>query len=292
MKYYKAMNKDMSCRGFQYEIGGIYELPKDVKLELCQNGFHFCDILSSCFKYYFKDECIICEIEPLGKIIHDKNENKLVTDKIKIVRQLSDEEIKKEQYVIQDGIEIIGDGCFYKCTDLKEITIPNSVTYIGKNAFAYCTDLKEVNIPDSVIYIGNDCFVHCTDLKEVNIPDSVTSIGCGAFWDCCNLKEIIIPDSVTYIVYGAFWGCNSLENINIPNSVTYIGKNAFYNCTSLKSITILNAFNYIDEFAFYGCKNLEKIYVPKNFDIKIFDTYMLDDNIKLLDQVEIVRIEK
>ena len=246
MKYYKAMNKDFTCRDFQYEIGGVYELPKDTVLALGLNGFHFCDILANCFQHYIKDDCIICEIEPLGNIIYDDYNNKLVTDRIKIVRQLSDEEIEKEQFIIQDGIEMI----------------------------------------------GNDCFAYCTSLKKINIPNSVTCINDGAFWCCNNLKEINIPDSVTYIGKDAFYDCESLEKITISNNIRYIGLDVFYNCTSLKSITILNAFNYIDEFAFYGCKNLEKIYVPNNFDIKIFDTYMLDDNIKLLDQVEIVRIEK
>ena len=223
MKYYKAMNKDFSCRGFQYEIGGIYELPKDTVLVLGLNGFHFCDILANCFNYYSKSRCVICEVEPLGNVIHDEHNNILVTDKIKIIRQLSNEEIEKEQYIIQDGIEMVGFSAFYDCTNLKEINIPNSVTYIN-----YC----------------------------------------------------------------AFCLCKSLEKITISNSVTYIDTYAFYNCTSLKSISIHNAFTYIGENTFYGCENLEKIYVPKNFDINVFNTHRINGKIKLLDKVEIVRIEK
>ena len=244
MKYYKAMNKDMSCRGFQYEIGKTYNLRRNQNLELCKRGFHFCDILANCFNYYEKYNSIICEVEPLGRIIHSGNENKLVTDRIKIVRQLSNEEIKKEQYVIQDGIEMVGDDCFAYCTDLKEIIIPDSVPYIGNGAFYGCRNLKKINIPNSVTYIGDWCFAYCTDLKE----------------------------------------------INIPNSITYIGTYAFYNCISLKSISIPNAFTYIGDSAFYNCKNLKKIYVPNNFDINVFNTCIFDDNIKLLDRVEIVRI--
>ena len=290
MKYYKAMNKDFTCQDFQYEIGGIYELSKNVELELCKNGFHFCDILANCFNYYDIDSCIICEVEPLGKVIHDENENKLVTDKIKIVRQLSNEEIKKEQYVIQDGIEMVGDDCFYNCTGLKEITIPNSVTYIGRYVFCNCRNLESITIPNGVTYIEYRTFADCTSLKSITIPDSVTHIGCSVFNGCTNLKSITIPNSVTSISNCAFYNCTSLESITIPDGVTYIEYRTFEGCISLKSISILNAFNYIDEFAFYGCKNLEKIYVLKNFDINVFNTCIIDDNIKLLDQVEIVRI--
>ena len=37
MKAYKGFDKDMKCRGFQYEVGRTYEEPKAV---LCASGFH------------------------------------------------------------------------------------------------------------------------------------------------------------------------------------------------------------------------------------------------------------
>ena len=56
---YKGMNSDMTCRGFQYEIGKAY---KTDKAELCNCGFHAClsplDVLYYYSKYrnsrYFK----------------------------------------------------------------------------------------------------------------------------------------------------------------------------------------------------------------------------------------------
>ena len=327
MKYYKAMNKDMSCRGFQYEVGGIYELPKDVELELCQNGFHFCDILANCFKYYNQDDRIICEIEPLGRIIHSENENKLVTDKIKIVRQLSNEEIEKEQYVIQDGIEMIGDGCFYNCTDLKEITIPNSVTYIGNyNAFYGCKNLEKINIPNSVTCINGGAFWCCESLKEITIPDSVTYIGKKVFYGCNSLKNIFvdknnknysslngvlfnkdktkiicypsgktlshydIPNSVISIDIDAFEDCTFLKNIILSNNVAFVENWAFLNCISLKEITIPDSVTYIGIEAFYNCTSLKKIYISNNFNINLLDSCMLSTWGKVLSQAEIVRI--
>ena len=49
---YKGMNSDMSCKGFQYEIGKTY---KTDKAELCKCGFHAClnplDVLDYYPKY-------------------------------------------------------------------------------------------------------------------------------------------------------------------------------------------------------------------------------------------------
>ena len=40
MKAYKAFNADLTCRGFQYEIGKTYTI--DEKHEQCVAGFNAC----------------------------------------------------------------------------------------------------------------------------------------------------------------------------------------------------------------------------------------------------------
>ena len=40
VKSYKGFNKDMTCRGFQYEEGKEYETDK---AEVCETGFHACE---------------------------------------------------------------------------------------------------------------------------------------------------------------------------------------------------------------------------------------------------------
>ena len=47
--YYKGFNKDMQCRGFQYEEGKTYETDK---ASLCQEGFHACECPLDVFRYY------------------------------------------------------------------------------------------------------------------------------------------------------------------------------------------------------------------------------------------------
>ena len=99
MKGYKAFNANWKCRDFQYEIGQTYELPKGQKLEMCRCGFHFCKNPIDVFGYYpFSDNTLLAEVEALGEI---KQEGiKFVTDKIKIVREFTREEL---QALIRDG---------------------------------------------------------------------------------------------------------------------------------------------------------------------------------------------
>ena len=50
MKVYKATDKDMKCRGFQYELGKTAEVEGDIKL--CKNGLHACEMPLDVLGYY------------------------------------------------------------------------------------------------------------------------------------------------------------------------------------------------------------------------------------------------
>ena len=83
MKGYKAFNKDMTCRGFQYEEGKTYE---ESKAECCESGFHFCENPLDVLKYYNLCESEFAEVEVLGEV-HKRsksNDTKAATTKIKI----------------------------------------------------------------------------------------------------------------------------------------------------------------------------------------------------------------
>ena len=92
MKGYKVFKSDWTCRGFQYEVGKTYEMKEGPVC--CKRGFHFCGKLIYCFNYYdFDSENKVAEIEALGAIDDDGNEEKYCTNKIKIIRELSWHEV-------------------------------------------------------------------------------------------------------------------------------------------------------------------------------------------------------
>ena len=89
---YKGFDKDLKCRGFQYEVGKEYELPEGEEPELCKQGFHACDSPLNVFEYYFLDDnaqfARFCEVEQSGVVKKDKNGEKNVSSKIKIKAEL------------------------------------------------------------------------------------------------------------------------------------------------------------------------------------------------------------
>ena len=51
---YKILNEDLTCRDFKFDIsqGVVNHLGNDEPLELCKNGFHFCEHPSGVWAYY------------------------------------------------------------------------------------------------------------------------------------------------------------------------------------------------------------------------------------------------
>ena len=92
MKGYKAFNSDLTCRGFQFEIGKTYE--HEGEIEPCKSGFHFCKNLADCYKFYnMSDETRICKVEAVGNIKTD-DEVKYCTDKITILSEVKKPRLK------------------------------------------------------------------------------------------------------------------------------------------------------------------------------------------------------
>ena len=86
MKTYKGFNKDMTCRGFQYEEGNEYET--DVA-EVCSSGFHACEYPLDCFNYYSPNISVYHEVEQDGEISKHDSDTKVVSTKIKVGVRLS-----------------------------------------------------------------------------------------------------------------------------------------------------------------------------------------------------------
>ena len=102
VKGYKVFNPDWTCRGFQYEVGKIFE--EDVTPCTCDRGFHFCERASDCFQYYqFNPENKVAEVVALGEI--DSDGTKSCTNKIQIVREVPWDELLR---IVNEGKNCTG----------------------------------------------------------------------------------------------------------------------------------------------------------------------------------------
>ena len=85
------------------------------------------------------------------------------------------------------------------------------MTEIGEYCFYGCSSLENVILPENLNLILDFAFLECSSLKEIIIPNKVTQIWGEAFKDCTNIKTLVIGNSVNYIGLQAFLNCG-LEN--------------------------------------------------------------------------------
>ena len=86
MKAYKGFNKDMTCRGFQYEEGKTYETDT---AKLCDSGFHACENPLDCFGYYSPGQSVYHEVDIEDNGERNADDTKVVGKKITIGAELS-----------------------------------------------------------------------------------------------------------------------------------------------------------------------------------------------------------
>ena len=85
IKSYKGFNKDMTCRGFQYEEGKEYE---EETADACHSGFHACEYPLDCLGYYSPNESVYHEVEQNGEFDRGEDDSKVASTKIKIGARL------------------------------------------------------------------------------------------------------------------------------------------------------------------------------------------------------------
>ena len=104
IKGYKVFNSDWTCRGFQYEVGKIFE--EDVTPSCCDRGFHFCLKASDCFNYYkFCSDNKVAEVVALGDVDYADANTKCCTNRIRIVREIPWDEVLR---IVNEGKDCTG----------------------------------------------------------------------------------------------------------------------------------------------------------------------------------------
>ena len=93
IRAYKAFNNDLTCIGFQYEVGKEYHHKGELKM--CCAGFHACPKLVDCFSFYpfSETKTRVAEVLVWGKVEHEANAAKLCASNIKVVRELTWNEV-------------------------------------------------------------------------------------------------------------------------------------------------------------------------------------------------------
>lgn len=212
------------------------------------------------------EEIPVVEIAGLGTGVYNENAHNevktiVIPDTVKEICDFSDWK-SLENVKLSNSIEVLPMFTFMGCTNLSEVTIPDSIKSIGGYIFGKFDSLSKLD--------------DAAPVKKLVIPDSVIEIDGAAFSGCYYLEEIKLSKNIKEIPGAAFKGCISLKSIDIPDGVTKISDEAFYLCNSLKEINIPSSVKYIDDGAFVGCASLEELVIPEGVE-KLDDVFCIHD---------------
>jgi hypothetical protein len=175
---------------------------------------------------------------------------------------------KKEEIVtitIADDVKEIPPKLFEDCQKLTTVKFGkgSKLSNIGECAFKGCTELCNITLPNTVVTIGKLAFSNCKMPDVFTLPDLVNEIEEGTFM-LTKITTFKFGDkSQLKTIQGrAFGGCVKLLTIKLPNTVTDIGNDAFLNCRELTEFTVPDSIINIGEYSFFNCITLSKISLP------------------------------
>lgn len=127
------------------------------------------------------DNSIIREIriDEKNPFILEENQMILSTDRKEVCAYANGNEA--DVLTVPEGVEILGEQCFYNSDNLREVLLPSSLKEIGAGAFSESTNLSKIIIPEGTESIRVNAFSDCENLAYADIPPSVNQIEGWAF---------------------------------------------------------------------------------------------------------------
>lgn len=136
---------------------------------------------------------------------------------VKAIGKMAFKGKKIKSVVLNEGLEVIGNGAFAGITTLEKINFPSTLNKIDDMAFVK-TSLKELQLNEGLQVIGKRAFSNCSSLQKINLPNSLTKISDNAFEKCKISNDILFGENLGHVGHKVFSGNKGTINISISKS--------------------------------------------------------------------------
>ncbi|MGP9973583.1 DUF7666 domain-containing protein, partial [Pseudomonas aeruginosa] len=84
---YKGFKQDLTCRGYQFEIGGTYK--HEGEIEACASGFHSCEYPLDVFGYYAPGDSRFAIVKASGQLSRHDDDSKIASATLVVEAEIS-----------------------------------------------------------------------------------------------------------------------------------------------------------------------------------------------------------
>ncbi|MDS9482517.1 hypothetical protein RMH78_03255 [Pseudomonas aeruginosa] len=84
---YKGFKQDLTCRDYQFEIGGTYK--HDGEVEACASGFHSCEYPLDVFGYYAPGDSRFAIVKASGQLSRHDDDSKIASATLVVEAEIS-----------------------------------------------------------------------------------------------------------------------------------------------------------------------------------------------------------
>ena len=123
-----------------------------------------------------------------------------------------------ESVTLNEGLEIINDNAFYRCSSLKEITIPSTVKYVMR-PFNACGSLKDIYVKAGIPpYVNGNCPINEVSMNDVVLH--VPSMSQSMYKSTPGWNYFYTIDEIDNYRPKAFTTCENVA-IDIDDNLTF-----------------------------------------------------------------------
>lgn len=197
-----------------------------------------------------------------------------------------------KEVIVEEGVTYIGSGAFGNCSQLQQVTLPQSLKIISYDAFSWNSKLQSIIVPAGVTEICAWAFAG-SGLKEIYFmgdapqmqdalveltatayypanneswtSDVQTAAGGNIIWNAFSPTEGSCGENVTWKLEN---GVLTISGTGAMTDYVYFDKTPWYaQRKNVQKIVVEEGVTALSSAAFYGCSNAAEVTLPAGLTV-------------------------
>ncbi|MGI5092005.1 leucine-rich repeat domain-containing protein [Treponema socranskii] len=140
-------------------------------------------------------------------------------------------------YTVPESVKTLATDSFRGVSALQTIRLPDGLKRIEEEAIFYCTNVQNLTLPDSLEYLGFNALKGIA-ITSLTVPQGITEI--SGIQNCSQLQTVDLPPQLTKLGWACFASCGALTTVTCRATTppTIAASDHVFNNTPISSATL------------------------------------------------------